>query len=160
MVESYRVYCEKHTCDYPLVLVGGKSHNDSLYADFDGALTDHGNSRTVLIKTGFLSDLDLAALYQSSRGFVHFSSAEGFNIPLAQAMISHLPLLISDIDIHHEIAGDDAIYVDTKNEDSRAKGWDALIHSQAHTPSKDYSKRFSWNRSAAAHLRTFKRIIL
>ena len=161
MVESYRAYCEKHTCEYPLVLVGGKSHEDSLYADFDSALTEPENSRTVLIKTGFLSDPDLAALYQSSRGFVHFSSQEGFNIPLAQAMISHRPLLISDIDIHREIAGDDAIYMETEHEDSIANGWDALVHSsQAQSPTVDYSKRFSWNRSATAHLRTFKRIIL
>ncbi|MCX6733435.1 MAG: glycosyltransferase family 1 protein [Candidatus Peregrinibacteria bacterium] len=160
MVESYRKYCESHTCEYPLVLVGGKSHEDSLYADFDGALTEPENSRTVIKKTGFLSDTDLAALYQASRGFVHFSSQEGFNIPLAQAMVSHLPLLISDTDIHHEIAGDDAIYVQTEGENSLEKGWDTLIHSQTHTLSKDYSHRFSWDRSAHAHLRTFKRISL
>jgi len=159
MIESYRTYCQNHEC-LPLVLVGGKSHEDSLYADFDGAMTNSGNSCSVLIRTGFLSDVDLAALYQSSHGFIHFSSQEGFNIPLAQAMISHLPLLISDTDIHHEIAGDDALYVQTKDATSLEKGWDTLIHSQAHSTTKDYSKRFSWNRSAHAHLRAFKRIIL
>lgn len=159
MIESYKHYCRNHACPYPLVLVGGKSYEAPLYSDFDGTLTDPENSRTVLVKTGFLSDIDLAALYQSSHGFVHFSSAEGFNIPLAQAIVTRLPLLISDTDIHREIADDEAIYVRPDDGALIDKGWDALVHAHTSASTGD-SQRFSWSHSADLHLRIFKRTIL
>ncbi len=178
MVESYKKYSEiyarhkKHTYPYPLVLVGGKSHEDALYADYDtitsvkpeaDMLTENKNSRTVsIVTTGFLEDINLAALYQSSRGFVHFSSAEGFNIPLAQAMISHLPLLISDTTIHREIAGNSATYIQLDDDVTMMNGWDRLTNADTrndHPNSNDSNAhQFSWERSAKDHLCIFNSI--
>lgn len=157
LIESYRKYGEMHAkrenrpCPYPLVLVG--------------SLTARPTSSNVsIVTTGFLDDLDLAALYQSARGFVHLSAAEGFNIPLAQAMISHLPLLLSDTEIHREITGAGATYVQADDECAMMSGWDKLVRSDGANDAADadmrekFSERFSWKRSATAHLDVFTHI--
>lgn len=154
LIQSYRKYCEMYAkregrpCPYPLVLTASQH------------LTDAEKSRSVgIVTTGFLDDLDLAALYQSAAGFVHLSAAEGFNIPLAQAMVSHLPLLLSDTEIHREIAGGAATYVNPDDEVATIAGWEKLACSMAVSRDVDMreknSERFSWRRSAITHLNTF-----
>lgn len=52
-----------------------------------------------------LSDAALARLLRGARGLVAPSSAEGFDLPVAEALALGTPVLASDIDVHRELAG-------------------------------------------------------
>jgi glycosyltransferase involved in cell wall biosynthesis len=59
----------------------------------------------------FLEDRrTLAALYRRAAIVLQPSEAEGFGIPLAEAMAVGAPLLVSDLAVLREVAGDAAVY--------------------------------------------------
>jgi len=49
--------------------------------------------------------------YNLCRGVMLLSSDEGFGIPLLEAGIAQKPLILSDIEVFHEIAGKNAIFI-------------------------------------------------
>jgi glycosyltransferase involved in cell wall biosynthesis len=52
---------------------------------------------------------ELAAVYRLSFGFIYPSMAEGFGLPLLEAMYSGLPLVHSDIEVFNELAGESSV---------------------------------------------------
>ena len=163
---------------YPLVLVGGKAHTDALYADFDAAedaaalapeeknfLTPAKNCASVkVVRTGYIEEDVLAALYEASRGFLHFSRAEGFNIPLVQALAKYRPCGISDIPIHREIAGEAAVFIESEKAQAaedlfRSFTTDAplLEHLSQNAEQWCSSHNLRWSTSAEMHLKIFEK---
>ncbi len=170
LVESYQQYGNGNE-QAKLVLVGGKSYDTALYRDFDRAadaasnttasLTASQKSDTIsVVRTGFLEESHLNALYEGCRAFLHFSEQEGFNIPLAQALVKNLPCGVSDIPVHREIAGNRAIYTNPDDAVATASLWRTLctltpptvVPSQTSSAARD---AFSWTTSAREHLRVF-----
>jgi glycosyltransferase involved in cell wall biosynthesis len=105
-----------------LVLAGGKSLDNRLYKSFDN-LTKLKNNISLeakkgnIVTTGFVDENDLPALYQSSFAFLNLSKKEGFNLPLLEALASGTPVIASDLPVHHEVAGDYAIYCNPDDQD-------------------------------------------
>jgi glycosyltransferase involved in cell wall biosynthesis len=59
----------------------------------------------------FLTDRrTLASLYRRAALVLQPSEAEGFGLPLAEAMACGAPLLVSDIPVLREVAGEAAVY--------------------------------------------------
>ena len=50
------------------------------------------------------------AALRSAATYVSCSRAEGFGLPLVEAMVAGCPVVASDIPVHHEILGDAALY--------------------------------------------------
>lgn len=163
LIASYRHYAETSPSSLPLpplVLVGGKALDSALYSDFDTATlltTSQKNDTITVVRTGFLEESHLNALYEGCRAFLHFSAQEGFNIPLAQALTKKVPCAVSDIPIHHEIAGQHALYINPDDAAATASLWRTLTTSPA-APFKEISEsdRFSWKTSAREHLKIFQ----
>ena len=59
---------------------------------------------------GYASRPLAADLYRAAEAFVYPSLAEGFGLPVAEAMACGTPVVASDIDALREVAGDAAIY--------------------------------------------------
>jgi O-antigen biosynthesis alpha-1,2-rhamnosyltransferase len=59
-----------------------------------------------------LSDTELAYAYRHARAFLFPSFAEGYGLPIAEALLHGLPVLASDTPIHREVAGEFAAYFD------------------------------------------------
>lgn len=57
-----------------------------------------------------VSDVELQYAYQNSEGLVFSSFAEGFGLPLVEAMASQIKVICSDIPIFREVGGDYPIY--------------------------------------------------
>jgi len=55
-----------------------------------------------------ISDSDLGMLYQNSSALINASLGEGFGLPLREAIMHKLPLILRDIDVFREVAGDGA----------------------------------------------------
>ena len=95
-----------------LVLAGGRGWGPD-------ALADAGPG---VLVTGFVSDADLAALYAGASAFVFPSLAEGFGLPVLEAMRSGAPVVTSDNSALREVAGDAAVLVEPTSEEDVAEG--------------------------------------
>lgn len=128
---------------YPLVLVGGKLFKGKLYKSFD-----EGSGE--IIKTGFLEEQTIAALYSRCFAFVHLSKQEGFNIPLLEAANCGAPLIISDIAVHREVAEDKAIFVSLEKKGGLAEAIKNLETNREKyiELSRALAKRYSWKKYA------------
>jgi len=95
--------------DYPdlkLVLVGSISNEEK------ALLTNNKN----VIFTGYAKDEELPVLYKNALLFVYPSLYEGFGIPILEAQSCGTPLLLSDIPVLREVAGDAAIFCEPTTE--------------------------------------------
>jgi alpha-1,2-rhamnosyltransferase len=94
------------------------------------------------------TDADLEHLYEGARALVFSSFAEGFGLPIIEAMRHKLPVIASDAPIFREIGGDAIAYFDLLDSDSLAQRIeDALASRGASTPPPVQT----W-REAAKHL--------
>lgn len=59
-----------------------------------------------------VSDSELSYAYQHATALVFPSFAEGFGLPIIESLSSGLPVIVSDISAHREIAGSFGMYVD------------------------------------------------
>jgi glycosyltransferase involved in cell wall biosynthesis len=80
---------------------------------------------TVNLVSG-LSDTGLAQQYAGAAAFVFPSLAEGFGIPTVEAMAAGAPVLLSDIPIMREVAGDCGCYFDPARSESLAAALDSV----------------------------------
>lgn len=69
------------------------------------------------------SDAQLANLLRGARALLMPSFAEGFGMPVAEALSVGVPVICSDIPAHHEVGGAAPDYVDTQD----GPGWKELI---------------------------------
>ncbi len=99
-----------------------------------------------------VTDSAYAELLSNATALVHASKAEGFGIPLVEAMRLGTPVVVSDIPIFREIGGDAAVYFDPENPESlvaalwsleRAGEWER--RSEA---SVGVAARYNWAASA------------
>ncbi len=145
--EEYEKFSEKKSYGIPLVLVGGKIINSNLYSSFD-CQKNYSN----IIRTGFLEEDVLAALYSSCLAFVNVSMHEGFNIPILEAANCGAPLILSDIPVHREVAKNFALYVDASKKGELKNAFEKMLLKKNQEgfslDSVALSKQYSWNLSA------------
>jgi glycosyltransferase involved in cell wall biosynthesis len=67
------------------------------------------------LTTGRIPHSDLGTALSKYDVFVFPSMAETFGFPMIEAMLAGIPLIVSDIPIHHEICGDAALYFELGN---------------------------------------------
>jgi len=75
----------------------------------------------------YVSDEELAWLYSNASGFVLASLLEGFGIPLAEAIGYGLIPAVTQGSVLEEVAGDGAVTLDAKSEESIASAMIALV---------------------------------
>ena len=95
-------------------------------------------------------------LLDQSTALVTASKAEGFGLPLVEAMMRGTPVAVSDLPIFHEIAGDTAQYFDPDSPESIAAAVmrleDVTAWRTASQSGPSQAATFSWQKSAKALL--------
>jgi glycosyltransferase involved in cell wall biosynthesis len=102
---------------------------------------------------GYLPENELAALMTQARAFLFPSWYEGFGIPNVEAMACGAPLLISDIPVHHEVAGDAAWYASPNDPSAWARMMKKFVDEPAYGDQLrekgfEQAKNYSWEKTA------------
>ena len=130
--------------DFPLVVAGRPT-------DYLDELQQAVKSWHLQHKVFFLPDLrfeDLPALYQGASLFVYPSQAEGFGIPIVEALQSGVPVIASKGGCMEESGGPDSRYVDPDDSEELATQIQTVLSNEAlqqqmRRKGKDYSNIFS-----------------
>lgn len=106
-----------------------------------------------LVFANGVSDAEYSTWLASARALVSASLDEGFGIPVVEAMAHGTPVVVSELEIFKEVAGDAALYFEPKDEHALAAQLVALgdpdIWAQKSALAKTQAERFSWKESAA-----------
>jgi glycosyltransferase involved in cell wall biosynthesis len=98
----------------PLVLAGGRGWlSDRLEQQLAEPV-----SRGIIVRLGYVSDVELEWLYAHCFAFVFPSLFEGFGLPVVEAMSLGAPVVVSNASSLPEIVGDAGIQVDPGDEDA------------------------------------------
>jgi len=142
-------FIPKHT----LVVVGGVNHV------FNNVEIDTSLSNVIFL--GRVFDAELTSLYKHATAFVYPSLYEGFGIPPIEAMTYGCPVIVSDIEVLHEVCGEAALYVDPYNEKQIALTISKIIGDEnlrQDLIEKGYKNicRFNWKKSSLALMDVLK----
>ena len=109
---------------------------------------------------GFVDDSTLVKLYQKARCLFFPSLYEGFGLPILEGLACGLPVATANTSSLPEVAADFAFYFDPYDIDGMAQAlYQALrapIDMQAKHDRYEYSKNFSWQKTALATLAAFE----
>ena len=112
--------------DLPLVIAGGAGwDSEPIWAEIARASASGKKVRYV----GYVPDADLPSLYAGASGLLALSWYEGFNLPLIEALAVGIPVLASDIPVHHEVAGESGGIYESRVHRSGDGGYRLLLGS-------------------------------
>jgi glycosyltransferase involved in cell wall biosynthesis len=134
----------------PHIVITG-SHGDDPLAPVVDRL---GLGGSVTLR-GWLSRDELDALYAESTALVFPTRFEGFGLPPLEAMARGCPVIVSDLPVMHEVAGDAAVYVDPTDPGAIAGAIRSLLDSPDERERMSRAglaraAEFSWDATAAA----------
>jgi glycosyltransferase involved in cell wall biosynthesis len=116
------------------------------------AVTDRCGVTDRVVFWNGASDAEYAEILATATASVSASKAEGFGLPLLEAMSSGVPFIGSDMPVFHEVAGDAALFFDADSpEDFAAKVRqveDPATRSRLIERGHARATTFSWERSA------------
>lgn len=136
---------------FELVLVGSPGYG---FEEIK-SIRDVSSAKEQIRILGYLPTVEVAALMRASTAFLFPSLYEGFGIPLLEAMVCGTPVIVSDIPVHRETAGDAALFVLQDN----AEAWVSALEKIAfHAPEREMiiqkgfsrSAMFTWEKTAQA----------
>jgi len=108
-----------------------------------------------------VSTTDLVQIISNARGMVFASQAEGFGLPILEAMQCGCPVITSSTSSMPEVAGDAAIYVEPQRVDSIADAMTKLLdddelYALLREQGLARSRCFSWTNTAERTLRAYQ----
>ena len=117
-----------------------------------------------IVYLGYLSNQDLAYLYNLASVFLYPSLYEGFGLPPLEAMACGTPVIVSDSSSLPEVCRDAAYYIDPRSTESISDGImkvtsDSELRSTLAQKGIDRANMFSWDASAGKHLSLFNEVL-
>jgi len=148
ILEGYSALPKNILSSYTLVLAGGKGWLDEEIEEKLAELKELN-----IIRTGYVADEDLPALYSGATVFVYPSFYEGFGMPPLEAMACGTPVITSNNSSLPEVVGEAGIMIDAKDTGALTKSIEKVISSkklQNEMIKKGIvqAKKFSWEESA------------
>jgi len=144
--------------DWQLVISGVTDSNDYKEKILSEARKYNVENRVIF--TGPASENDKQWYYKNCRAFVFPSIAEGFGLPVIEAMYFGKPVLLSTFSSLPEIGGDSAYYFkDFDPESMRLTLKESLAHYALHNPGELIKQRalsFNWKNTAQQYMEIYQ----
>lgn len=154
-----RAYAKLNT-KQPLVLVGQKHFG---YQHIDKLIEELGLRKRVLIFED-INDDELPSFYRHANAFVYPTWAEGFGMPIIEAMASGIPVIASNTTSIPEVVGDAGILIDPANLDELVNAMDSILMNREYA--NQLAKRglekysvYDWNYSASVVRCVYQKIL-
>ncbi|MCC2672395.1 MAG: mshA 6 [Armatimonadetes bacterium] len=109
VIEAYRMLVEQGVPCGGLVIAGPDDHGS---AEVRERLAGGKVPGECVVFTGYVEEAELVALYRTAAAVVYPSFAEGFGLPVLEAMACGAPVITSNVSSLPEVAGDAGLLVD------------------------------------------------
>jgi glycosyltransferase involved in cell wall biosynthesis len=113
---------------------------------------------------GWVDDDELEGLYRAAACFVFPSLAEGFGLPVLEAMVRGTPVACSRIGPLKEVAAEAALYFEPTDTREMARAIESLLvddnlRRRLAQAGRERAKEFSWGRTADATISSYERAL-
>jgi glycosyltransferase involved in cell wall biosynthesis len=108
-----------------LLCLAGKTKDTPYLLHWLGEAQRRGFGDAIM-RTGYLSEPELLSVIQNATALVFCSLAEGFGLPVPEAMSMGVPVITSSIPVLAEVAGDAALCVDPYDPDAIARAMEIV----------------------------------
>jgi glycosyltransferase involved in cell wall biosynthesis len=117
-----------------------------------------------VVFAGWMSGADLEGLYAAATCLAFPSLAEGFGLPVLEAMVRGLPVACADATALPEVAGDAALLFDPESIDAIAAALnrllgDAALREDLGRRGRERAARFSWEAAAEGTVAAYRRAL-
>jgi len=158
LLKAYHILPDVIKKRYPLILVGFKGWNN------DDIMKEIEKEKNNIRYLGYLSDEELAHIYNLASIFVYPSLYEGFGIPPLEAMACGTPIIASNVASMPEACANAAVYIDPYDYIDIANNIELLVKDENKMNSLiekglERVKEFTWEKSAKAHMKVFKKVL-
>lgn len=148
-VSILRAYAASDIKNIPLVIVG---QQDFGYDEIFKTVNQLGIGSRVLFLQD-VGDADIPAFYRHAMMFVYPSLAEGFGLPVLEAMASGIPVITSNTTSIPEVAGDACILFDPLDADGMARtmgtlAQDERLRLELSKKGIERAAQFTWEKTA------------
>ncbi len=165
--------------DQFILYVGDRNYNknvDGLLMAFQKIAKDYSNIYLVLIGKGFtdlqtpphvlkfhsLTSEEMVHIYNLSRAYIQPSFAEGFGLPVLEAMACGCPTVVSNTSSLSEIKAPKSVLIDPKNVESIKRGIIKVLTSSPQQINEiiidglKNAQQFSWDKCAQETIKIYK----
>ena len=158
LLKAYNSLDKELKKEYKLLLAGFKGWENKEVMD----LIEQNKENISYL--GFISDKNLAKVYNLASLFVFPSFYEGFGLPVVEAMACGTPVICSNTTSLPEVGGDAVIYCDPRDTNDIKEKMQIILNNK--TLQKKMiekgvkrAKQFSWEKSAYEHKKIFEEVL-
>lgn len=130
LLQIWRAMADRSPGDTPKLILAGRRgwENENIVDLLDRCPALQGH----VVEAGRVGDAELASLIARARAVLMPSFAEGFGLPVAEALAAGVPVIASDIPVLRETGGDVPDYLDPLD----GPGWTRAVqdHARADSP--------------------------
>ncbi|WP_240451752.1 glycosyltransferase family 1 protein [Helicobacter sp. L8] len=156
LINAFKLLPTDLQARYKIALTGTEWNIDENFLEMVG--------ESFVVDLGFVSDALLASLYKSARVLWYGSLAEGFGLPMLEAMEAGLVVLASHVSCMPEVLGDAGIYCDPYSvQDIATQLERALVDESLRAAciarGKKRVKQFDLKKSMQAHIEVIENLL-
>jgi glycosyltransferase involved in cell wall biosynthesis len=149
IIEAFEIFRGKQSRSYKLFFVGSRGYG---WKKIQKRIRESPYKEDIICK-GYVSDEKKRRLFLEAQALVFLSFAEGFGLPILEAQYFKTPLIVSDISVFREVAGQGAYFVNPRQALSLADVFMEVVRPSLHKDAilqygRENIERFSWEKSA------------
>lgn len=158
LLKAYHILSNDIKKNYPLVLIGFKGWENKEIMQEIEAEKEH------IKYLGYLSNKELAHVYNLATLFIYPSLYEGFGIPPLEAMACGTAVIASNVASLPEACGDAAEYINPNDSNDIAEKIVDLLTNNTKRKALvkkgfEHAKDFSWDKASKAHMKVFQKVM-